>query len=173
MQSDVFHRWEDLQALDNPGQMLSSLPPQQVQVMLERPCSSTIPCLTHRNLCRVGRGDIDVDVTGTPCQDHSPCGNRLGCHGPRHSIFKGYCQTMRHLQPRIIIHENVCQFPASFLADALSDIYVFFSDLCGCKSCGNDSDFPAEVLRDWFSSNENMSDYRPFSNVCFVCRTDQ
>ena len=126
MVSDIFHRWQDLQTLGDPGQMLSSLPQQQVEAMLERPCSPEIPCLTHRHLCRVSDGDIDVDITGSPCQDHSPCGNRLGCQGPRSSVFKAYCKTMRHLQPRIIIHENVCQFPASFLSDELSDIYALF-----------------------------------------------
>eukprot|EP00435_Cladocopium_sp_Y103_P057556 s726_g19.t2 len=33
---------------------------------------------------------------------------------------------MRHLQPRIIVHENVCQFPSSLLTDELSDLYDFY-----------------------------------------------
>ena len=126
MQSDIFHRWKECQTLDDPGQMLSSMAQQQVEAMLERPCSPKIPCLTHQRFCEVSDSHIDVDVTGSPCQDHSPCGNRLGSHGPRYSVFKAYCKTMRYLQPRIIIHENVCQFPASFLSEELSDIYAFF-----------------------------------------------
>ena len=44
MVSDIFHRWQDFQTLGDPGQMLSSLPQQQVEAMLERPCSPEIPC---------------------------------------------------------------------------------------------------------------------------------
>jgi len=68
--------------------------------------------------------DISLEVAGTPCQDYSPCGARLGACGPRFLVFWAWILRVRFLQPRVILHENVLQFPAGLLAAYLSDLYI-------------------------------------------------
>ena len=75
-------------------------------------------------MCSIGSSDIDIDITGSPCQDYSPAGLRQGSTGPRFPIFYAWIQSVRHLQPRVLVHENVLQFPVSLLSELLSDLYV-------------------------------------------------
>jgi site-specific DNA-cytosine methylase len=63
-------------------------------------------------------GGGDLDVSGTPCQDHSRVGSRLGIDGPRIHIWLVYCHYHRRRQTAILIHENVWGFPEGTRTDS-------------------------------------------------------
>tara|TARA_R110000850_G_scaffold23358_1_gene69080 strand:- start:16630 stop:17853 length:1224 start_codon:yes stop_codon:yes gene_type:complete len=51
---------------------------------------------------------IDVLVGGTPCQDYSLAGNRLGMAGARGSLTLDYIKIAARYRPRYFVWENVC-----------------------------------------------------------------
>lgn len=137
LQQDVFHSWSDLQELVEPSTFLDTLPKEQaIQFLSDRRQTLCFPCRSHRlgprhfRRCEIGQPnndtppDISLEVAGTPCQDYSPCGARLGSFGPRFLVFWAWILRVRFLQPRVILHENVIQFPAGLLTAYLSDLYI-------------------------------------------------
>lgn len=52
-------------------------------------------------------GPIDLLVGGTPCQDFSVAGKRLGLDGARGNLALEFCRVARRLRPRWIVWENV------------------------------------------------------------------
>lgn len=52
-------------------------------------------------------GDIDVVTFGSPCQDWSVAGKRLGLKGHRSSLFHEAIRIVRLCQPRLAVFENV------------------------------------------------------------------
>ena len=139
LQQDIFHSWSDLQGLVDPGAFLATLPRKQAMQFLSSSRQTlSFPCKSHRHFsrCEIGQPnednlpnndnppDISLETAGTPCQDYSPCGARQGAFGPRFLIFWAWILRVRFLQPRVILHENVLQFPAGLLTDYLSDLYI-------------------------------------------------
>jgi len=134
LQQDIFHSWSDLQGLVDPSTFLATLSKEQaMQLLAANPQTLCFPCRSHGQgqtlCCEIGQPnddkppDISLEVAGTPCQDHSPCGARQGACGPRFLVFWAWILRVRFLQPRVILHENVPQFPAGLLAAYLSDLY--------------------------------------------------
>ena len=121
-----------MQQLSDPGSYLGQLGEQARSYLERRTCSSLVPCLIHGWLCSVGPGDVDIDITGSPCQDYSACGNR----GPRFGIFFAWILTVRFLQPRILIHENVWNFPVGLLSEILADMYELYVIWVDCFQSG-------------------------------------
>lgn len=52
-------------------------------------------------------GKIDVVTFGSPCQDFSVAGKRLGMQGHRSSLFHEAIRVVRHARPRFALWENV------------------------------------------------------------------
>lgn len=52
-------------------------------------------------------GSIDVVTFGSPCQDFSVAGKRLGMKGHRSSLFHEAIRVIRHARPRYALWENV------------------------------------------------------------------
>ena len=71
----------------------------------------------------------DVHFAGTPCIDHStqPGAKRQGVLGSSFVLLFVWCVMRTFVQEAIIVHENVCDFQASFLFALLGSLYVIQS----------------------------------------------
>ena len=81
----------------------------------------TAYCLAHGKTC--GAGEADLHMGGTPCTDFSARGDRDGLEGPTTWALMCWVGQRRDLQEPYWLQENVCEFPAGFLHDMLSDLY--------------------------------------------------
>lgn len=95
--------------------------------------SDRVACLKHRLWCKCRKYEPhapflsnDLEVTGTPCQDYSPMGSRNGIFGKQFIIFITWVKVCKHQRPKIIVHENVPQFPVTLLHEYFSDDYWIF-----------------------------------------------
>ena len=97
--------------------------------------------------------DIDLLVGGTPCQDFSLAGKRLGLDGARGNLAIEFCRLARRLRPRWIVWENVPGVHSNWsgapkgedledrrhewIGDEDSDFGAFLDTLeeCGYSSC--------------------------------------
>ncbi len=64
----------------------------------------------HGDFTTIGEGDyepIDLLVAGTPCQDFSVAGKRLGLDAPRGNLALEFLALARRLRPRWLVFENV------------------------------------------------------------------
>ncbi|MFB2530699.1 DNA cytosine methyltransferase [Paracoccus sp. p3-h83] len=72
--------------------------------------------------------DVDVIVGGTPCQDYSVAGKRLGMAGSRGSLSLTYIQIAARYRPDWIVWENV---PGVLSSQGGRDFARFLGDLSG------------------------------------------
>lgn len=90
------------------------------------------PCGLHK-LCLCGRaaaGVCDLDVSGTPCIDHSQMGNMMHEHGPTGKLLALWCRLALQDRVKIIIHENVMGFTWKRLLEFfIADDYWHFAIL--------------------------------------------
>lgn len=68
------------------------------------------------------RGQIDVLVGGSPCQDFSIAGLRAGVSGERGSLIWEYYRVISECRPRVFIYENV----KGFLSIEKGRVYINF-----------------------------------------------
>ena len=66
-------------------------------------------------------------ISGTPCQDWSTSGSRLGREGPTQAVWLAWVLVGRHWRPKVILHENVQGMPESMLWECFADLYLIFS----------------------------------------------
>lgn len=121
---DIFARFTELQQDDDPSRRLmqSGLTVEQQAVSLEAlHLSDVAPCWLHGRWCPCER--VDLEVTGTPCQDYSPMGLRRGINGVNYPIFRAWVLHCLKRRPKIIVHENVGAFPVGLLHDAFGERY--------------------------------------------------
>lgn len=131
---DIMNHFEQLQFTD-PGHVLRLLPRDVALTVLgSGRLSNTVPCLTHRAMCR--RPEVDVDVTGTPCQDYSSMGLQRGIHGPQYFILVSWIRYLLHDQPPIVVHENVQLFPYDVLNSWTGHMYSLHIIEADCASSG-------------------------------------
>lgn len=131
---DLFARFEDLQQFADPSAALGFLPvAQRVQRLECMRLADSIPAGTSAERRGIfgpqnaARGlTPDVDVTGTPCQDWSPIGARLGLFGPNWPVFRAWQLWCHSAEPKIVVHENVPQFPVHVLFLFYSHMYEIF-----------------------------------------------
>lgn len=101
-------------------------------------CSLNAPvfanCVTHEGMCPVHR--CHMDMTGTPCQDWAPTGNRLGTTGPQMKVFLAWVALVLTFAVPIVVHENVPQFPVEVLESYLGHAYIIFSMVVDCSDVG-------------------------------------
>lgn len=90
------------------------------------------------------RGQIDVLVGGSPCQDFSIAGLRAGVSGERGSLIWEYYRVISECRPRVFIYENVKGFLSigkgrayiNFL-NALRDLgYHCYAEILNTKDYG-------------------------------------
>lgn len=91
-------------------------------------------CRTHGTWCHPP--PCDLDVTGTPCQDFAPNGNRLGVLGPQWPVFLAWVAVILIQQVRVVVHENVPQFLVEALQALVEHQYWVFTFLVDCESLG-------------------------------------
>lgn len=72
--------------------------------------------------------DVDVLVGGTPCQDYSIAGQRLGMAGSRGQLTLTYVEIAARYRPSWILWENV---PGVFSSNGGRDFARFLGDLTG------------------------------------------
>lgn len=78
-------------------------------------------CATHGARCAAGH--VTGDISGSPCTPWSRAGGRLGrCH-PCVLLLLAWCGIMRSTKPPFALHENVCGFDSTVLAEMLGDLY--------------------------------------------------
>ncbi len=65
---------------------------------------------------------IDILTGGFPCQDISNAGKRAGIKGSRSSLWKYYFKSIRILQPRVALIENVSAIAGRGLNVVLADL---------------------------------------------------
>ena len=64
-------------------------------------------CHTHGTLCPT-LTPVDIDVSGLPCQDNSPCnGKRKFQFGPRFNVYVVWAKKHRRLRTPLLVLENV------------------------------------------------------------------
>lgn len=72
--------------------------------------------------------DVDVLVGGTPCQDYSVAGQRLGMAGSRGQLTLTYVEIAARYRPRWIVWENV---PGVLSSNAGRDFARFLGEISG------------------------------------------
>ena len=99
--SDLYSRFAELQSHPNPSAIISSLDVQHAAECLQRmTVSDYAPCRFHNSMCYVG-GPLDLDCTGSPCQDYSAMGARGGMWGKHFPVLKAWLQWVLHRQPSV------------------------------------------------------------------------
>ena len=91
-------------------------------------------CLGHGVHCQIPAADMDV--TGTPCQDFSGCGNGQADQGPQMAIFLLWCHIILSRQTAILVHENVPEFWEALLHQHLGQCYWIYSCVMDCGEVG-------------------------------------
>lgn len=91
-------------------------------------------CCGHGHYCIAPA--CDLDVTGTPCQDWAPNGNRLGREGPQWKVFLAWVTVILAQQLPIVVHENVPQFDVNILFELLGHMYFICPLVIDCESLG-------------------------------------
>jgi hypothetical protein len=89
------------------------------------PVLPVAPCARHGMSCGLSAGTINT--SGTPCQDFSRMGLRLGEHGPRAWVFMLWSRLMNQLAPPVIVHENVPEFPIWWIVRYFAHAYSIYS----------------------------------------------
>lgn len=131
---DLFARFEGLGQFDRPSRFLMQFPQQeQIKRLRTYVVCDRVVCVKHRQWCKCrkywSRASFlsnDLEVTGTPCQDYSPMGSRNGIFGKQFLIFLAWAKVCKHQRPKVIVHENVHQFPVTLLHEYFSDDYWIF-----------------------------------------------
>ena len=77
-------------------------------------------CVTHRARCAAGQ--VTGDISGSPCTPWSRAGGRLGRRHPCVLLLLAWCGIMRSTKPPFALHENVCGFDSTVLAEMLGDL---------------------------------------------------
>ncbi|MGV9312602.1 DNA cytosine methyltransferase [Streptomyces sp. NPDC003691] len=67
-------------------------------------------------------GLVDVITAGTPCQDISIAGNRVGIRGARSGIWANALDAIRIIRPRLVFLENVSNIRTRGLDVVLGDL---------------------------------------------------
>ncbi|MFI1312350.1 DNA cytosine methyltransferase [Streptomyces albidoflavus] len=67
-------------------------------------------------------GKVDVITAGTPCQDISIAGNRIGIRGTRSGIWTHVVDAVRVIRPRVLFLENVANIRTRGLDVVLGDL---------------------------------------------------
>lgn len=70
--------------------------------------SPEVHCYAHDMACPLGRGDIDL--SGSPCVNHSSLGNRTGVDGDKGKFLAIYLAFHITFSTPMMIHENVTLF---------------------------------------------------------------
>ena len=132
---DLFSLLGEAAMLPNPVDTFSKQPWQVVLTAFRRMhLSSHAFCIGHGCLCKLPMAS--VDVTGTPCRDWSPVGNRAGPQGPDWCVMLAWCQVMLCLAVPVIVHENVPQFWPQLLHDIFGHAYHVTSMVVDCADAG-------------------------------------
>ena len=99
--------------------------------------------ITKRNHKELPK-NIDLYVSGFPCQSFSTAGKRLGINEPRGLILNHVIQTIEHVQPKIFILENVKGFKSidngvllKKVQESLKKLnYSIYDDILNTKNYG-------------------------------------
>ena len=91
-------------------------------------------CVGHGRHCWVPQ--VDVDMTGTPCQDFSQQGHREGPQGKQMWVFLAWVAAVLASDAAVVIHENVPQFWVELLVQHLGMKYHIYSMLVDCNDMG-------------------------------------
>lgn len=71
----------------------------------------------------------DVVVGGFPCQDISINGKRAGVAGERSGLYRAMVETVRRMQPKVFVAENVRGLLYKYNADSLKQVLEDFTAL--------------------------------------------
>ena len=91
-------------------------------------------CVGHGRHCWVP--PVDVDMTGTPCQEFSQQGLREGPQGKQMWVFLAWVAAVLASDAAVVIHENVPQFWVELLVQHLGVKYHIYSMLVDCNDFG-------------------------------------
>lgn len=78
-------------------------------------------CYKHDRMCKIE--ETDVHVAGTPCVDFSKRGSMLHELGNSYLAFLAWCSVRRRLGDKVVVQENVPEFPNELLERMLGDMY--------------------------------------------------
>ena len=81
-------------------------------------------CTVHQRRCAFQ--SCDLDISGFPCTDYSPMGQRKGIHGKTFIVLLCLLAWHRSTGTRIVCLENVVQFPLRVLEALMSDLYEIY-----------------------------------------------
>jgi site-specific DNA-cytosine methylase len=93
-------------------------------------------CSRHGRSCQLPRPALDV--SGSPCTPWSSVGHRGGRASPVTCLFLTWCQWARHVQPLVLIHENVVGWDPTTIDECLGDLY----DCVTLRTAPADAGFP-------------------------------
>ena len=91
-------------------------------------------CYRCRQYCDAGPSDIDT--SGSPCQDWSAAGLRLGVDGKNIHLLLSWMRRHMLWQTAVVIHENVPNFDIGLLHHFMGHMYHIFAVTCGPEDVG-------------------------------------
>jgi len=82
---------------------------EKVRAIHRAPLRTSQHCFTHGKDCPIfgSHVDIDLDISGLPCPDHSPAGLRMHEQGKTSAVFACHAKLHCALQTPLLIIENV------------------------------------------------------------------
>ena len=95
---------------------------QKLVMFFSLPALPLMWCERHQQYCYFRR--CDVDCSGFPCVDWTPAGRRRGLHGSTLPVLLSLLAWHRARRTRIVMLENVPEFPLAVLESLVSDVYT-------------------------------------------------
>jgi hypothetical protein len=119
-------------------------------------------CSRHGRSCQLPRPALDV--SGSPCTPWSSVGHRGGRASPVTCLFLTWCQWARHVQPLVLIHENVVGWDPTTIDECLGDLY----ECVTLRTTPADAGFPFMRRDRLYTILYNRSRVRIFHDVRMV-----
>ena len=96
---------------------------RKLQAIMQAPIRCYCYCVKHKRFCPLYKG-ARLDVTGTPCKNHSAVGKRLSWRGNDVHVILIWCKLHRMWRTLYLMHENVPHFMKAILHVNMEDLYI-------------------------------------------------
>ena len=91
-------------------------------------------CIVHGGKCCIAQ--TDLHIAGHTCVDHSPLGKRKKAQGPHMKYFLIWTANIRKRRFKIVVGENVKEFPMSLYESEVGDMYIIIKTVVSAARQG-------------------------------------